>query len=520
MRFPHDIELHNGESVTQNAVNVSGPADFRLLEGSANPSVGDGLERTRGSQNPTQLFLNDPRVCAIFVLLDAIVLFLGSLAGWFIYHQLASGILSQWWLYVVTSLTFSAIFIIIALTGNCYSFLWGGDRSVCVVGTFKTYMYSFMLFVCMLFFGHFTDAYSRFTLIAQFMICGTMLMALRSVELNFIQKSVRNQQILTNRIVLVGAQVELDRLMNNWNQNRQGIEIVASYTIPERKNGKASLHNSYDGLVAEVVSKAREQRPDRVVILLPLKSHDVIDFLVKRLAVLPVGIFVSPGESLPWGGKASVLKFGGVQMLRIVRRPLFVTERLLKRSFDVSVSAGLLVALAPLFVLVGLAIRLESPGPVFFRQKRKGFNQRPFNLFKFRSMNVDAESSGFVQATRLDSRVTRAGRILRRFNIDELPQLFNVLTGEMSLVGPRPHAVEHDDQFSREIAEYARRHNVKPGITGWAQVNGFRGETDTLEKMEDRVHHDILYIDNWSFIFDLKILLMTVFSPSAYRNAY
>jgi putative colanic acid biosynthesis UDP-glucose lipid carrier transferase len=170
--------------------------------------------------------------------------------------------------------------------------------------------------------------------------------------------------------------------------------------------------------------------------------------------------------------------------------------------------------------IIAAAIKLDSPGPVFFRQRRYGFNNDAIVVWKFRTMHHRPDDETVVpQATRNDPRVTRVGRFLRRTSLDELPQIFNVLTGEMSLVGPRPHAVAHNEQYAKIIDDYLSRHRVKPGITGWAQVNGLRGETDTPEKMRLRVQHDLYYIDNWSFLFDLKILALTPFA-AINRNAY
>jgi exopolysaccharide biosynthesis polyprenyl glycosylphosphotransferase len=191
-----------------------------------------------------------------------------------------------------------------------------------------------------------------------------------------------------------------------------------------------------------------------------------------------------------------------------------------KRLFDLVCSALGLLALTPLFILVAILVKLDSPGPVFFVQRRYGFNQQPFRIIKFRTMRAFDDGAVVTQATRDDPRLTRIGRWLRRWNIDEIPQLFNVLAGDMSLVGPRPHALSHDHEFERRISLYARRHNVKPGITGWAQINGFRGEIDNEEKLAKRVEYDLFYIDNWSPWLDLKIIARTVLSPKAYRNAY
>lgn len=202
------------------------------------------------------------------------------------------------------------------------------------------------------------------------------------------------------------------------------------------------------------------------------------------------------------------------------RVPLTFAERGAKRIFDVLFGSLALFALFPLMLLTACAIRIDSPGPILFRQTRNGFNGRPFRIVKFRTMVVAEDGVDVVQATRDDARVTRLGRWLRRSSIDELPQIFNVLRGDMSLVGPRPHALVHDDQYAKLIANYAFRHHVKPGITGWAQVHGLRGETASTDAMNRRVELDIQYIAHWSLLLDLRILVRTVIELVRARNAY
>jgi putative colanic acid biosynthesis UDP-glucose lipid carrier transferase len=188
---------------------------------------------------------------------------------------------------------------------------------------------------------------------------------------------------------------------------------------------------------------------------------------------------------------------------------------------DKVLATMLLVGLAPLMAAIAVAIKMDSPGPVLFRQRRYGFNNEDIEVLKFRTMyHFRPPEVGFVQATRDDPRVTRLGALLRKSSLDELPQLFNVLGGSMSLIGPRPHAIAHNEQFVPLVASYDARHKVKPGITGWAQVNGFRGETDNIEKMRARVEHDIYYIENWSLWFDLKILILTALVVWTHPNAY
>ena len=192
-----------------------------------------------------------------------------------------------------------------------------------------------------------------------------------------------------------------------------------------------------------------------------------------------------------------------------------------KRAEDLVLGTALLVLVLPLMVTIAVAIRIDTPGPALFRQTRRGLNNRPFDILKFRTMvYVPGPELAVPQARRHDPRVTRVGRVLRRTSLDELPQLFNVLKGEMSLVGPRPHALAHDARFGALIAGYADRHRVPPGITGWSQVNGLRGETDTLAKMQRRVDHDLAYITNQSLLLDLRILVRTVRTVCRDRNAY
>ncbi len=203
--------------------------------------------------------------------------------------------------------------------------------------------------------------------------------------------------------------------------------------------------------------------------------------------------------------------------LAIQREPLSVSERILKRAIDLVVAASAVVVLSPLLALTAIVIRLDSHGPVIFRQRRRGFDGRTFTIFKFRTMTVTEDGSRVEQAAREDARVTRIGRVLRRTSVDELPQLLNVLRGEMSLVGPRPHAIAHDEEYKKRIADYALRHHVKPGLTGAAQIAGLRGETRSLAQMQQRVERDLWYISNWSLTLDLRIVAQTAISLVKYE---
>lgn len=211
----------------------------------------------------------------------------------------------------------------------------------------------------------------------------------------------------------------------------------------------------------------------------------------------------------------------GAPAVNLMASPMTPRALLQKAIFDRLFAAAALLALSPLMLAIAAAIKLSSKGPVFFTQRRKGVDGEVFRIFKFRTMRVHAEQAGVVrQATRGDPRITRVGAFLRRTSLDELPQFFNVLRGEMSVVGPRPHALEHDDQYRSLVDGYIHRYRIKPGITGWAQVNGFRGETDRIEKMQGRVERDLYYLRNWSFGLDMRIVVATVVKGLVHRNAY
>jgi putative colanic acid biosynthesis UDP-glucose lipid carrier transferase len=217
-------------------------------------------------------------------------------------------------------------------------------------------------------------------------------------------------------------------------------------------------------------------------------------------------------------GTLDVLGLPSISMTNVTTSADALTD---KEIFDRLFAAGVLVLLAPLFFCIAIAIKLSSPGPIFFRQMRNGLNGRPFSIYKFRSMHVHRQAAGVLkQAMRNDPRVTSVGRFLRRTSLDELPQFINVLRGEMSVVGPRPHALEHDAFYRQLIDGYISRYRVKPGITGWAQINGFRGETDQLEKMVGRVEHDLYYMHNWSFGLDLQIVMSTIVNGFIGAQAY
>jgi Undecaprenyl-phosphate glucose phosphotransferase len=265
----------------------------------------------------------------------------------------------------------------------------------------------------------------------------------------------------------------------------------------------------------------RAQDVHELWLALPLSDEHTIYECVKELRDDLVNIRFMPDLRSVAMFESTMIDLLGVPAINLVASPLSQTSQLQKEMFDRLFAALALITLSPLLVAIAIAIKLSSRGPVIFKQKRKGADGRVFTIYKFRSMRLHTDAAGSLpQATRHDARITRVGAFLRHTSLDELPQFFNVLRGDMSVVGPRPHALEHDDLYQKVVAGYIQRYRIKPGITGWAQINGFRGETDRIEKMERRVEHDLYYLGNWSFGLDMRIILATIVKGLVHNNAY
>jgi len=324
------------------------------------------------------------------------------------------------------------------------------------------------------------------------------------------------------RIFLIGTGTHVGAFINRYEPWALGINIVGCrFLTPVVAATPAEARRAIlDRDLAEAVASVRSLEPDAIFLLLPWSATETVDRCAETFLTLPVEIHLGPEQVLHKFEEARLSTLGPLASLQLTRRPLTHREIIQKRLFDLVFAAAALLVSTPLLILVALLIKLDSPGPIFFVQRRFGFNQQPFRIIKFRSMRTLDDGAVIQQARPDDPRLTRIGRWLRRWNIDEIPQLFNVLTGDMSLVGPRPHALSHDREYEHRISLYARRHNMKPGITGWAQIHGLRGETDTDEKMRKRVEYDLFYIDNWSLWLDLKIIARTVLSRTPYQNAY
>jgi Undecaprenyl-phosphate glucose phosphotransferase len=391
-----------------------------------------------------------------------------------------------------------------------HRFLWSGIGAVGL---------AFSLLLSTLFLFKISEGYSRGSFIFQGLSVVIAMLATRALTYSWLQSSIEAGLLTARRVVLIGddaiCSLFADRLKTT------GILSVASFQFP----GETELtqHESSQTAIPSIPAIAelcRVRHPDDVIIIANQENFSTIPSLMRKLSELPVNVHIVPRDSMDLLATSRIVEFGNVITFQVSSTPLSSFDLYIKRAFDLVVAIAGLIIFSPLFLCAAVAIKLDSPGPVFFRQTRHGYNKQAIRVLKFRTMTALENGNDFKQVRRNDDRVTAVGRIFRRSNIDELPQLVNVLMGDMSIVGPRPHATAHNDMFEGRILPFARRHNVKPGITGWAQVNGARGETDTVEKMQQRIKYDLYYIDNWSFFFDVKIMVMTLFSKRSYINAY
>ncbi|GGK34048.1 exopolysaccharide biosynthesis polyprenyl glycosylphosphotransferase [Salinarimonas ramus] len=350
-----------------------------------------------------------------------------------------------------------------------------------------------------------------------------LLLPVRRALVSVLQDYATSRRMLDSTVLVVGVEEAVRGVEKAIGRDAHGRRVAAVLQLRDVETGPAAEGETPPAATLEedlafAVSLARLTRPEEIVIALGRVRPGILARTVEALRAIPCEVYVSFEDVL-----AEVPQVAGTRLedrsLRLIRPPLTLSERVSKRLLDVALAGTALVLLAPLLALVALAIRLDGPGPILFRQRRYGLNLAPFRILKFRTMTTLEDGRVVRQAERNDPRVTKIGRVLRRWNIDELPQLWNVLVGDMSLVGPRPHAMTHDQSFMREATSYVYRHRVKPGITGWAQVNGCRGEIRSEDDIRRRLAHDLYYIDNWSLYLDLQIMILTLVSPRAYRNA-
>ena len=383
----------------------------------------------------------------------------------------------------------------------------------------------FLIALALAFFIKFEDTFSR-AWAGGFYVAGLVALFTGRLVLTSIVRHWARSGRLVRRVIIVGGGREGETLVHALeHESDSDLRICGVFDdrggdrSPQVVAGIPKL-----GTVDDLVEFTRRTRVDLILVSLPLTAEERVLHMVRKLWVLPVDVRLAAHMSKLRFRPRAYSYIGNVPVLDIFDKPIADWNMVMKSAFDRAVGALALVALSPLMAATALAIRLDSKGPVFFRQKRLGFNNEVIDVFKFRSLYHEMTDPGASRVvTKDDPRVTRVGRFIRKTSIDELPQLLNVLRGELSLVGPRPHAVGANTQnklWEEVVDGYFARHRVRPGITGWAQINGWRGEVDTPEKLQGRVEHDLYYIENWSLLFDVYILARTPFALLRAENAY
>ncbi|MGB0937973.1 MAG: undecaprenyl-phosphate glucose phosphotransferase [Colwellia sp.] len=386
--------------------------------------------------------------------------------------------------------------------------------------TFTTLICSFLTFSIFTFFFKFSEQLSRVSILlwfcfALFLLCFWRL-GLQLYKQNRRKLGFNHKQVAIIGATEAGFKVSGEILLHE----ELGYDNLGFYDdrAPERQ--LIGKNETIQGSVEEAIKLAKEGKLDVLFIALPFAAEKRIADILLSLGDTTVDVHIVQDHLLSNLMHARVDHVGEMNTLSVFESPYHGIQSLIKRTEDIVVGSIILCLIAPVLIVVAMCVKFTSKGPVLFKQDRYGLSGQKIKVWKFRSMSVMENSDVVTQATKGDARITPVGSFLRRTSLDELPQFFNVLLGDMSIVGPRPHAVSHNEEYRSKVDYYMLRHKVKPGITGWAQINGWRGETDTLEKMEKRVEFDLQYIKHWSVWFDIKIIFLTIFKGFIDKNAY
>ena len=476
-------------------------------------------ETVTSERRPFFWFTSYRKIGFWIALSDLLLIVTASVITGIAYHKFISGSIGDVREFVAVGIDSGLLFILAIQPTGCYRAANIGSSRKRLGELILIWFFVLLIVMAFLFLLKVGESYSRGSILLFGFLGLGLLLSSRILVARKLADALARGTLHGRRAVVIGDQGELADTSPIHLLQKYGSWEIGRFQLSSRAAGAdLSIKGDFDVLDAAIESARKNQAE---IILLALRWTDTLrrDFVRERLQVLPLPVFLLPDRFVGSILSLPSRELGSHIGIELQRAPLSDWELAAKRAIDVVLAAAGLVALLPLLALVSVAIKLSSPGPVIFRQRRYGFNRREFMIYKFRTMNVGEDGSRIRQACRNDVRVTRLGRVLRTTSIDELPQLVNVLRGDMSLVGPRPHACAHDNEYSQLIGHYAFRHHIKPGITGWAQVNGFRGETAQLDLMKRRVELDLWYINNWSMWLDLRIIART-FAELARRTAY
>nr|WP_249799175.1 undecaprenyl-phosphate glucose phosphotransferase [Bradyrhizobium sp. 15] len=480
--------------------------------------ISDALIPTDLRSGPS--WLQPAAVERLMMIVDGLMIIACGIGCAVIYHLFTAGAVGKIEIYTSASLLVAINFVLLVTVQHGYRLktITNLPRSWRIM--LITWSGVFASLLAIAFTMKVSDEFSRGTAIS-FYLCG--LVALSSWKVaaaRWTTTSLRAGAFANSKAVVI-AEFGLPASSAAMMELRQhGHRIVRTIEIRAKDLGSPLLMSQIGPSFDELISYARENKVEHIFLLMNWSRQHAIDSILDGLKILPIPVHLVPDANVSHFLRYPLVSAGNTLTAELRRAPLSWKERALKRVLDVGGASVALIVFAPIMLIAAVLIKSTSPGPVFFRQIRNGFSGRAFRIYKFRTMRVLEDGPTVVQATKNDPRVTAIGKWLRKTSIDELPQIFNVLSGDMSLVGPRPHAAAHNSEYEQIIGNYAFRHHVKPGITGLAQVNGYRGETRALELMQKRVEYDLRYINNWSLWLDVAILLRTAAVTFARPTAY
>ena len=460
------------------------------------------------------------RIIALSVLLDALIIFSSALVMFYLHPELKQESLSQY----ISVISLTTVFSLVVF----YFFdMYSND----VERYYKSLVHKIILLssivfsalIMVMFALKVSDQFSRIWLGSWFLLSTLFLCFARIWISALLRRSHREGKLRRNVAIIGGGEQGLRMLMSLSKDSESPTTIPTVYD-DRIKRLEGNSEYPIVGTIDDLIQRARLNQIDEILIALPWDAETRTLDIINQLQELPVHIRLCPDLVAFHFQGAGLSYYGGVPVIHVYDKPIDGWAFVFKEIEDRVLALLALILVFPIMLLVTFLIKLDSKGPIFFRQKRYGFNNQLIEVYKFRTMHVESQDSNAeTLVTRNDPRITRVGKILRRSSLDELPQILNVLKGEMSMVGPRPHATKAKAAgrlYNDVVPEYAHRHKVKPGISGWAQVQGWRGETDTEEKIIKRVEHDLYYIDNWSLGFDIYILVKTVLVVFRTENAY
>jgi Undecaprenyl-phosphate glucose phosphotransferase len=483
-------------------------------------SIAGANRNTRGAFNVGEL--NRTLIAGAQMAADGFILTTLSFIslGLVIFLQRHEGI--RYYLYLLPTIGVTVIVVVNFARAGLYDVFKDYHRIGMVGSTVKHFVVIILLLIGCFFIFKVSDEFSRGWLATWSVTSAIALCVVRLITARVAQRLIQSGR-LTKNVAIVGASEAGQELASKFADQASGTRLVGVF---DERSSRLAKYRSAGTTVHELSALYEllyRERVDEIVIAIPAYASDRIWELSRRFHPFAVSLRVLAPEGYKNFQVLDNRRYGDIATFLVMGKPLDEVAVVIKRLEDIAIAFFCLVVALPLMLLIALAIKLDTPGSVLFRQKRLGANNLPFDLLKFRSMFVEETDPLGRQLTQAgDPRITRVGQLLRRTSLDELPQLINVLRGDMSLVGPRPHPLAASAAgvlYARAICEYPIRHRVKPGITGWAQVNGWRGETTTIEQIRHRVEHDLYYLENWSLAFDFLILGRTVFTVLSRENA-